>query len=86
MVKRIQHIGPFLRNEMGVSLRGMSPMCDHSSIHLSENLFLKVYSQCAKSQNSSLRCGKVILVSGPCADVRQANAATALAQKEAAAR
>src|SRR5215211_4903134 len=44
MVKRIQHIGPFLRNEMGVSLRGMSPMCDHSSIHLSENLFLKVYS------------------------------------------
>jgi hypothetical protein len=24
-------------------LRGMSPMCDHSSIHLSENLFLKVY-------------------------------------------
>src|SRR5215208_2642428 len=43
MVKRIQHIGPFLRNEMGVSLRGMSPMCDHSSIHLSENLFLKVY-------------------------------------------
>jgi hypothetical protein len=21
----------------------MSPMCDHSSIHLSENLFLKVY-------------------------------------------
>jgi hypothetical protein len=44
MVKRIQHIGPFLHNEMGVSLRGMSPMCDHSSIHLSENLFLKVYS------------------------------------------
>src|SRR6516162_4972437 len=33
-----------------------------------------------------LRCGKVILVFGPCADVRQANAVTALAQKLAAAR
>ena len=33
-----------------------------------------------------LRCGKVILVFGPCEDVRQASAATALAQTQAAAR
>ncbi len=33
-----------------------------------------------------LRCGKVILVFGPCEDVRQANGATALAQKPVAAR
>jgi hypothetical protein len=39
-----------------------------------------------KSVYVKLCCGKVILVSGPCADVRQANAATALAQKQAAAR
>ena len=34
MVKRMQHIGTFLHNEMGVSLRGISPMCGRSSIHL----------------------------------------------------
>src|SRR5712691_3523448 len=34
MVKRMQHIGPFLHNEMGVSWGGISPMCDCSSIHL----------------------------------------------------
>jgi len=33
-----------------------------------------------------LRCGKVILAFGPCEDVRQANGATALAQKPVAAR
>ena len=33
-----------------------------------------------------LRCGKVILVFGPCEDVRQANDATDLAQKPAVAR
>ena len=33
-----------------------------------------------------LRCGKVILAFGPCANVRQANAATALAQQLVAAR
>jgi RNase_H superfamily len=34
----------------------------------------------------NLRCGKVILAFGPCANVRQANAATALAQQRVAAR
>jgi hypothetical protein len=33
-----------------------------------------------------LRCGKVILVFGPCADVRQANGVTALGPQQAAAR
>jgi hypothetical protein len=33
-----------------------------------------------------LRCGKVILAFGPCADVRQANGATALAQQPVVAR
>ena len=43
MVKRMQHIGTFLHNEMGVSLTGMSPMCCHFVNPSSENLFLKVY-------------------------------------------
>jgi hypothetical protein len=43
MVKRMQHTGTFLHNEMGVSLRGMSPMCRHFVNSSSENLFLKVY-------------------------------------------
>ena len=34
----------------------------------------------------NLRCGKVILVFGPCADVRQANGATDLGPQRAAAR
>jgi hypothetical protein len=44
MVKRIQHIGTFPHNEMGLSLRGGSPMCSRSSIHLQKIFFLKVYS------------------------------------------
>src|SRR5215217_2278036 len=39
MVKRRQHIGTFLHNEMGVSLRGISPMCGRSSIHLQKIFF-----------------------------------------------
>jgi hypothetical protein len=41
MVKRMQHIGTFLHNEMGGSLRGMSPMCGCSSIHLQKIFFLR---------------------------------------------
>src|SRR4029453_4081115 len=41
MVKRIQHIGTFLHNERGISLRGMSPMCSRSSIHLQKIFFLR---------------------------------------------
>ena len=38
------------------------------------------------AHRSNLRCGKVILVFGPCADVRQANGATDLGPQRAAAR
>ena len=41
MVKRKQHIGTFLHNEMAISLAGMSPMCGHSSIHLQKIFFLR---------------------------------------------
>src|SRR4029453_19075311 len=41
MVKRKSHIGIFLDKEMGVSLGGMSPMCDCSSIHLRKIFFLR---------------------------------------------
>src|SRR6266516_1767819 len=41
MVKRMQHIGIFLHNEMGISLRGISPMCGRSSIHLQKIFFLR---------------------------------------------
>src|SRR2546428_5735111 len=41
MVKRMQHIGTFLHNEMGISLRGISPMCGRSSIHLQKIFFLR---------------------------------------------
>src|SRR5215217_6695714 len=41
MVKRRQHIGIFLHNEMGISLRGISPMCGRSSIHLQKIFFLR---------------------------------------------
>src|SRR4030095_5169651 len=41
MVKRRQHIGTFLHNEMGISLRGISPMCGRSSIHLQKIFFLR---------------------------------------------
>ena len=44
MVKRKQHIGLFLHNEMGISLGGISPMCGLLVNPSSENLFLKVYS------------------------------------------
>src|SRR5712691_1954370 len=39
-----------------------------------------------KSLYPKLRCGKVILVVGPCEDVDQANGATALAQRPVVAR
>ena len=41
MVKRMQHIGTFLPNAMGISLGGISPMCDCSSIHLQQIFFLR---------------------------------------------
>src|SRR5207244_13492384 len=41
---------------------------------------------CVHGTRSVLRCGKVILVFGPCEDVRQANAATTLVRKPAVAR
>jgi hypothetical protein len=41
MVKRRQHIGTFLHNEMGISLRGISPMCGRSSIYLQKIFFLR---------------------------------------------
>ena len=41
MVKRMQHIGAFLHNEMGVSWGGISSMCDHSSNHLQKIFFLR---------------------------------------------
>ena len=41
MVKRLQHIGTFLHNEMGLSLRGIFPMCGPSSIHFQKIFFLR---------------------------------------------
>jgi hypothetical protein len=41
MVKRMQHIGPFLHNEMGISMGGISPMCGRSSIQLQKIFFLR---------------------------------------------
>jgi len=41
MVKRTQHIGTFLHNEMGISMVGISPMCGRSSIHRQKIFFLK---------------------------------------------
>jgi hypothetical protein len=41
MVKRLQHIGTFLHNEMGSSLRGISPRWGRSSIHLQKVFFLR---------------------------------------------
>src|SRR5215467_5247236 len=52
MVKRTQHIGTFLHNEMGISMVGISPMCDRSSIHRHKIFFLKPIE------------GKVPLISG----------------------
>jgi hypothetical protein len=55
MVKRTSHIGIVLDKEMGGSLGGISPVCNCSSIHLSENLFLKVYSSARVAANLSCR-------------------------------
>jgi hypothetical protein len=41
MVKRLQHIGTFLHNEMWSSLRGISPRWGRSSIHLQKVFFLR---------------------------------------------
>ena len=41
MVKRTQHIGTFLHNEMGISIGGISPMCGRSSIQRQKIFFLK---------------------------------------------
>ena len=41
MVKRTQHIGTFLHNEMRVSWGGISPMCRRSSIHFQKIFFLR---------------------------------------------
>jgi hypothetical protein len=41
MVKRTQHIGTFLHNEMGISVVGISLMCGRSSIHLQKIFFLR---------------------------------------------
>src|SRR4030095_9375049 len=45
MVKRMQHIGTFLHNEMRISLSGISPMCGRSSIHLQKIFFLRSIAQ-----------------------------------------
>jgi hypothetical protein len=37
----MQHIGTFLHNEMGISMGGISPMCDRSSIQLQKIFFLR---------------------------------------------
>jgi hypothetical protein len=41
MVKRKQHIGTFLHNEMAISVAGMSPMCDRSSMPRQKIFFLR---------------------------------------------
>src|SRR5438477_8295411 len=41
MVKRTQHIGTFLHNEMRISIGGISPMCGRSSIQRQKIFFLK---------------------------------------------
>jgi hypothetical protein len=55
MVKRTEHIGTFLHNEMGVSLGGMSPMCDCSSIHLQKIFFLRSIAQDQSAKSWELR-------------------------------
>src|SRR5262245_46708716 len=45
MVKRMQHIGTFLHNEMGISMGGISPMCGRSSIQLQKIFFLRSIEQ-----------------------------------------
>src|SRR5215475_8124899 len=41
MVKRTQHIGTFLHNEMGISIGGIFPMCGRSSIQRQKIFSLK---------------------------------------------
>src|SRR4030095_3446094 len=41
MVKRKQHSGIFLHNEMAISAAGISPMCDHSSMPRQKIFFLR---------------------------------------------
>jgi hypothetical protein len=45
MVKRKQHIGIFLHNEMAISAAGISPMCDHSSMPRQKIFFLRSIEQ-----------------------------------------
>jgi hypothetical protein len=75
-------------------------MCGVSSINLQKIFFLRSIDRLGHRshilttkgpsyrtrKHTKLRCGKVILVSELCAGVRQANVATALAQKQVAAR
>src|SRR4029453_5093656 len=67
MVKRIQHIGTFLHNERGISLRGMSPMCSRSSIHLQKIFFLRsIETRCtterAQIGNSPPKAARVVFL------------------------
>ena len=41
MVKRKQHIGIFLHNEMAISVAGISPMCCRSSMPRQKIFFLR---------------------------------------------
>ena len=41
MVKRKQHIGIFLHNEMAISVAGISPMCGRSSMPRQKIFFLR---------------------------------------------
>ena len=51
-----------------------------SMLGLSEQMAMHLTGTNLHTRYLYLRCGKVILAFGPCANVRQANAATALAQ------
>jgi hypothetical protein len=79
MVKRTEHIGTFLHNEMGISLRGISPMCDCSSIRLQKIFFLRSIAESLEGQTVGRRgdsqnvaaphgfapCGAVLIDSCP---------------------
>src|SRR5262249_40572708 len=66
MVKRKQHIGMFLHNEMGVSWGGMSLMCGRSSIHPQKIFFLRSIDAhtCSIRYSSTTRGGSLRAMTG----------------------
>ena len=60
MVKRKQHIGIFLHNEMAISVAGISPMCGRSSMPRQKIFFLRSIAWAAEQAKAFQRASSAV--------------------------